>query len=406
MDTAPEGREETNAMVVAKPIAPTAAGLLNQIRPYWRSKSLIERVERLVEVDLGSACQRLLNAAFEDLREKIVIAGMDLAQDAANAYKLPPVTRPDDVLDSYSNTNILDLAYYMGLMTKPEWRRLRRSYEIRRDLEHEDDEYEAQLEDYVYVFKTSIEIVLSRDPVELLRVDDVRELIESPEQATPSADFLEDYGKAPAPRQQVIMSLLVSTVLDANRLELVRKNAYDAVRAFGPQTRREVKLELAEQAQSRAKRRPLTPAEMKVANAADFLPYLRRGNVDASFEAYAKRLAQVSPRWDAYLQHDDVLDDLEDLGGLSLCPQGPRLLILEWLILCYIGERGGYGTYGRNRPVFYSDVAAPRIERIIRGSANLRADFEQVAKSDAIQDAISDKYAQRRLDDLADLVVT
>ena len=406
MDTAPEGPEETNAMVVAKPIVPTAAGLLNQIRPYWRSKSLIGRVERLVEVDLGSACQRLLNAAFEDLREKIVIAGMDLAQDAANAYKLPPVTRPDDVLDSYSNTNILDLAYYMGLMTKPEWRRLRRSYEIRRDLEHEDDEYEAQLEDYVYVFKTSIEIVLSRDPVELLRVDDVRELIESPDQATPSADFLEDYGKAPAPRQQVIMRLLVSTVLDANRLELVRKNAYDAVRAFGPQTRREVKLELAEQAQSRAKRRPLTPAEMKVANAAGFLPYLRRANVDASFEAYAKRLAQVSPRWDAYLQHEDVLDDLEDLGGLSLCPQGPRLLILEWLILCYIGERGGYGTYGRNRPVFYSDVAAPRIERIIRGSANLRADFEQVAKSDAIQDAISDKYVQRRLDDLADLVVT
>jgi hypothetical protein len=49
----------------------------------------------------------------------------------------------------------------MGLLTRPEWRRLTRAYDIRRDLEHEDSEYEAGVEDCIYVFKTSIEAVLA-----------------------------------------------------------------------------------------------------------------------------------------------------------------------------------------------------------------------------------------------------
>ena len=53
--------------------------LLNQIRPQWQSKKLIERVRKLLDVDPSSACQRLLNAAIHDLREKIAIAGLDIA---------------------------------------------------------------------------------------------------------------------------------------------------------------------------------------------------------------------------------------------------------------------------------------------------------------------------------------
>jgi hypothetical protein len=40
----------------------------------------------------------------------------------------------------------------MGLLPRPEWRRVTRCYEIRRDLEHEDDEYEATVEDCIYIF--------------------------------------------------------------------------------------------------------------------------------------------------------------------------------------------------------------------------------------------------------------
>ena len=85
----------------------------------------------------------------------------DIARQVA-AHKLWPVQRAEDVLDDYSTLNILDLAYRMGLLTRPEWKRIRRAYEIRPDLEHEDDEYEAGVEDCVYIFSACIETVLSR----------------------------------------------------------------------------------------------------------------------------------------------------------------------------------------------------------------------------------------------------
>jgi hypothetical protein len=101
-----------------------------------------------------------------------VRAGLDIAKLAADEHKLPPVAKAEDVLDNYSTTHVLDLAYRIGLLSRPEWRRLRRAYDIRRDLEHEDDEYEAEIGDIVYVFSTCIELVLARDPVELLRVSE------------------------------------------------------------------------------------------------------------------------------------------------------------------------------------------------------------------------------------------
>src|SRR5687767_13926162 len=65
--------------------------LLAQIRPEWQSKSLIERVNKLLPVDPSSACQRLFNAAIQDLRQKILVAGIDLAKEAAERNKLPPI---------------------------------------------------------------------------------------------------------------------------------------------------------------------------------------------------------------------------------------------------------------------------------------------------------------------------
>src|SRR6185369_14258998 len=71
--------------------------LLAQIRPAWKAKDLINRVKKLLPVDPSSACQRLFNASIHDLREKIVIAGVDIAADAAKQFKLPPVNNADDI---------------------------------------------------------------------------------------------------------------------------------------------------------------------------------------------------------------------------------------------------------------------------------------------------------------------
>src|ERR1700719_3480894 len=157
--------------------ASNVPALLTRIRPQWQAKALIDRVRRLLNVDPSSACQRLLNASIHDLREKILVSGIDIATEAAKQYKLPSVTNPDDV-ESYPTAKLIDLAYRMGLLSRAEWRRVCRCYEIRRDLEHEDDEYEAGIEDCVYIFTTCVEVILSRDPIQLVKVTDFKELIE------------------------------------------------------------------------------------------------------------------------------------------------------------------------------------------------------------------------------------
>ncbi len=222
-------------------VASDMPALMTQIRPQWQAKGLIERVRRLLLVDPSSACQRLLNAAIADLREKIKIAGIDIAKEAAVANRLPPVSSPDDV-DNYSTAKLLDLAYRMGLLTRPEWRRLTRAYDIRRDLEHEDSEYEAGVEDCVYIFKTCIEAVLSKDPVSLIKVAEVKQIVEAVGPAAPDLQLLEDYEHAPDTRHLEILKFLVSTSLSDDEPELVRQNAFAVLGAISGLTRDAVKV--------------------------------------------------------------------------------------------------------------------------------------------------------------------
>lgn len=378
--------------------------LLVKIRPTWQARSLIQRVKRLVTVDPSSACQRVFNAAMHDMREKIVVAGLDIAGEAATANKLPPVSKPEDILDNYSTSNILDLAYHMGLLSRPEWKRLRRAYDIRRDLEHEDDEYEAGIEDCVYIFKSSVEIVLSRDPVQLLRVSDVKELIESPTRVIPSSTFISDYDKAPDSRQKQIAQFLVNTALDSSKVDVVRQNAVEALRTLRPSTRNTVKIELAGCLQERVKRRSLDLSQAKVAAAGGFLPYLKQTLVHSFFHEFHRNLKGIGYEWQNHEKHGDILDDLEDLGGLQDCPPAPRAAVVLWMTLCYLGEPGGYGTMGVNRPVFYSNAAAARIERILKRSAKVVSPEVKAAAADSrVKAALHNKHIARRYEALLDL---
>jgi hypothetical protein len=291
-------------------------GLLAKVRPEWQARDLIGRVRTLLPVDPSSACQRLLNAAIHDLRQKVLIAGLDIAAEAAAANQLPPVSRNEDILEAYSTFHVLELAYRMGLLDRPEWKRLRRAYEIRRDLEHEDNEYVAELEDVVYIFRSAIEIVLARDPMQLPRVADVKELIEAPTHVVVSADFIGDYAKAPALRQVDIARYLVRVSLDSNAADITRQNAVEALRNFAAVTGNTVKIELAEDLQERGKRRSLTLAEVKVATAAGFLPYLKQRAMRAFLEELYQSLVKVGYRWTEHAGHGAILDDLEDVGVL------------------------------------------------------------------------------------------
>jgi len=395
-------------------LAPTSKGalvvasgvdaLLVTIRPAWQARSLIERVRRLVPVDPSSACQRIFNAAIHDLREKIILAGLDLAKEAAAANKLPPVTKAEDIFDSYSTSSVLDLGYRIGLLSRPDWKRLRRAYDIRRDLEHEDDEYEAQVEDCVYMFRACVEIVLSRDPIELLRVSDVKELIESPSNVTPAGQYIQDYAKAPDTRQREISEFLVSTALNPEKADLVRQNAVEALRRLEPGTRNAVRIELAKSLQERIKRRRPDLAEAKVAVAGGFLPYLKQVQVETFFKEFHERFVAAGYGWRNNSTYGPLLDDFEDVGGLALCPPAPRRDIVLWMTLCYVGEPGFHGWYGRNRPVFYSNSAAPRIEATFREvGSSLREDLVAATEDPRVKAVAKDQHVARRLERLLDL---
>ena len=337
---------------------------LEQIRPVWKARTLIDRVRQLIPVDLSSACQRLLNAAIHDLREKVSTAGIDIAQQVAKENKLPPIERAEDV-EEYSTARLLDLCYKMGILNRTEWRKLQRAYDIRRDLEHEDDQYQAGLEDCVYIFTTCIEIVLSRDPVQLLRVTDVKEVIEQPSPFVPGSQLLEDYSRAPQVRQEEIGKFLISSALDSTKPEIVRRNCVELMRYIATATPPQVKIALASDLGKRVGRNLDVP-HAKVAFACGTLPYLRQGLVLDFYQRQLREMETVGYNWQSHSQHSELLETLEDVGALENCP--PTLLhpLIKWFVLAYVGEPG-YG-YSR-RPVFYSNTAAPIIHRLFQNSS-------------------------------------
>lgn len=397
----------TNDLVVSPAVsllkAENMPSLLGRIRPQWQAKNLIDRVKKLAEVDPSSACQRIFNAAIHDLREKIVLAGIDIAREAAVQNKLPPVEREEDV-ENYSTARVIDLAFRMGLLTRPDWRRLSRCYEIRRDLEHEDDEYEAGIEDIVYIFQTCVDVVLAKDPIQLVRLTDFKDLVEEAQASVPDDVLIEDFASAPQPRQTEICKFLISTALDKNQPDLVQQNAFTALGYVAPKVHPHVRTALGSHLQEKVGR-TLTDRQARVANVAGLMPYIRQAARTALFDAVFSQMQKTTYDWSGYPHHGELLRTLEEYGGLAACPLQPKRKIVWWLILTYIGKPGGVTQYGNVRKVFYSNTAAPLIKgMIIAEGPALRELMEDLSTEKRIKAALSNQDVARRFEDLLDLV--
>ncbi len=381
-----------------------ATQIMSRIRVQWQAKGLIERVRRLLLVDPSSACQRLFNAAIADLREKIKIAGLDIAREAAQLHSLPTVQRADDV-DNYSTARILDLAYRMGLLSRPEWRRMNRVYDIRKDLEHEDSEYEAGVEDVVYIFTTCIDAVLSKDPVTLIKVTEVKEVVEAPGPAAADAELVEDFSHAPDTRQTEILKFLLSLTLDDTKAELVRANAFAIIGVLAEHSRPAVIVELASHLQEKIGRSGLTELQVRVAHQAQVYPYLRKAQKRAFFETVAEGFKSVSPGWRSNNSHGALLRSLTEVGGLAAIPEEMLKPFVKWLTLCYIGEPGGYGA-GVGRSVFFSNSGAPQVEKLFAAApAQVRPILAGLASNKDVKAAnAKSKDVARRYEALLDLV--
>ncbi len=373
--------------------------VLNKIRPVWKGKKLIQRVERLLPVDASSACQRLFNAATHDLKEKIIVIGVDLAKEVATNYRLPPINREEDILD-YNVSKTIDLAYRIGILTRPEWRRIHRCYEIRRDLEHEDNEYEAVIEDCFYIFKSTIDIVLSKDPIELLKVVDAKDLVECDTNITPSEEFLEDYKSAPKLRQKEINQLLISYAFDEDKPDIVRENSVELMRSIKSLTINTVTIELAGILETRLGRDKLDLVTAKIGQACGAIGYFKKVKLKDFYTTLLAELEDASGDWES---QESICSKIEDVGGLTHCPKEIYKDVLKKLVEFYIGEKS-YGQWSSFRPVFFSDSAAPIIARIIKNDSKGAAEvIEELRKDKAIERSIKNGHILRRFENLVDL---
>ncbi|WP_404309383.1 hypothetical protein [Neorhodopirellula lusitana] len=384
--------------------ASDAPAMLLEIRPEWQARNLITRVKRLIRIDPSSACQRLFNASIHDLREKVVIAGIDIAKEAASQNRLPPIISSEDV-ENYSTAKLIDLVYRIGLLTRPEWRRLSRCYEIRRDLEHEDDEYEAGVEDCIYIFKTCIDCVLSKDPIHLVQIRDVKELVEQSESAAPSETLTDDFKQAPNVRQEEIIKFLVSIALDEEKSDIVQQNAYRFLVHFRARLLDAVRLEVARHIQSKLGRGTPTMRQARVAVAAGPFPYLRRSQINDFFDGFYDMMKQVGYNWGAYDEHGELFRVFRELEGFTHVPTKDLPKFVLWCMLCYIGTAGGRTRYGNIRHVYYSNSAAPHIRELFTSQgALIREHVASLETSKKLKESVYTEHLQARLEELLDMV--
>ena len=377
--------------------------LLLQIRPHWQAKNLIQRVTKLLHVDPSSACQRLFNASIHDLREKILFAGVDIAAEAAKQHKLPPISSAENV-ENYSTLRMIDLAYRMGLLSRPEYRRILRAYDIRKDLEHEDDEYEAGVEDCVYIFRTCVDVILSKDPIELIKLTDIKEIVERSEATTLNESLLEEFSHAPEPRQMEIYKFLISSSLNVELPDVVRHNCYMALYSLKSLAHSQVMITCAREFVKQIGKRGPTLIEARVAYGAGLLPYLKQAQIKDFYDSYFDEMKKVGYSWGAHNSHGELLRNLEEIGGLEFCPEESLGQYVEWLVLCYIGSSGGRTSYGNVRNVFYSNVGAPIAINILKAKSRnvypIVADLEKGSKS--VRYAVSDEHVARRFNSILD----
>lgn len=396
--------EEENYEIVHQPKQEitklTVAELLNSIRPLWKGRKLIQRVEILLPVDPSSACQRLFNASIHDLKDKIIVMGADLAKDVANNYRLPIVNNDDDILN-YNVSKTIDLSYRIGLLSRAEWRRIHRCYEIRRDLEHEDNDYEAVLEDCFYIFKTTIDTVLSKDPTQLLQITDVKQIVQNPIELSISEQFLEDYAHAPILRQKEISQYLLAIASDFSQPDIVRENCVEMMRHIREITNTQVTIEIAKNLEDRIGRNPIDILSAKLGHAFGATGYFKKVKLKDYYSSLLEEIKSASNDWN---KQTNVMAKFEDIGGLIYCPDELYYDLIKEIVLIYIGEES-YGYYRNTRKVFFSNGAAPIVFRILEiEGKKIVPHLERMRQnSRRIKYKISNIYIQRRFEQLLDI---
>ncbi|WP_432181927.1 hypothetical protein [Streptomyces sp. NBC_00063] len=172
----------------------------------------------------------------------------------------------------------------------------------------------------MYTFATCIDAVLSKDPITLIEVREVKQIIEASGPITLDTRLLADFEHAPDQRQQEIVQVLVSTALSNSAADVVRENAYLVLQELRELTRNGVRLAVAKVLLDRLGRTALDELTVRVAHAAGLLPYLHKGQRKDFFSKQLDKLNDIGHHWKQHEAHGPALRLFEDFGGLTEIP--------------------------------------------------------------------------------------
>ena len=203
------------------------------------------------------------------------------------------------------------------------------------------------------------------------------------------------------------LKFLISQTLDKDVADVVQQNAYTCISYLRPPTTPAVLVSIGAYLQKKAGRK-IDERMARVAQVAGVFVYLRKSARIGFFQGVFKDMEKVGSRWTMHGQHGELLRSFKEYGGIAACPGGPvRVAILKWLVLTYVGTRGGRTSYGNVRHVFYSNSAAPLIREIIENpAAAIRDELIELKKDRDIMRALVTEHISRRFEDLIDLVET
>ncbi len=253
-------------------------------------------------------------------------------------------------------------------------------------------------------YLTCIDVVLSKDPVELIKLTDIKAIVESVEATTLNESLLEEFVYAPEPRQLEIYKFLVSSALNVELPDVVRQNCYMALYTLKLKVQNPVLITCAREFVQRIRKRGPTLIEARVAYGAGIFPYLKQAQLKDFFDTYFSEMEKVSYSWGAHNSHGELLRNFQEIGGLEFCPDELVEQYTEWFVMCYIGSSGGQTSYGNIRNVFYSNVGAPISLEILKNSVKnimpIVAGLE--IKSKAVRYAVTDEHIARRYNSILD----
>lgn len=138
----------------------------------------------------------------------------------------------------------------------------------------------------------------------------------------------------------------------------------------------------------------------KVGHAIGATGYFKKTKINDYYKSILKSFKKAQPDWSS---QGKVVLKFHDIGHFIYCPKSLINNFLYYLVLWYIGEPGGYGYWGSNRAVFYSNDAAPIIKRIVKNSnIPLYEMIENFRDNQKFSEKISNKHIFQRFEMLLD----